>query len=73
MKCMQVLKEMHGPQPLLPPGVARATTNGHPATQTRHVHAIASDRATTTRVRYTKVTEFPTVRMITRAPLGRKR
>jgi hypothetical protein len=43
------------------------------ATQTRHVHAIASDRATTTRVCYTKVTEFPAVRMITRAPLGRKR
>jgi hypothetical protein len=29
MKCMPALKEMHGPQPLLPPGVSRATTHGH--------------------------------------------
>jgi hypothetical protein len=43
------------------------------ATQTHHAHAIVIDRAATTRVRYTKVTEFPAVHMITQAPLGRKR
>jgi hypothetical protein len=72
MKCMPVLKEMHGPQPLLPPGVARATTNGTSTTPTRHMHATTSDHAATTRVYYTKVTEFPTVCSITRAPLERK-
>jgi hypothetical protein len=43
------------------------------STQTRHAHDIASNRAATTRVYYTKVTEFPAVHMITWAPLRRKR
>jgi hypothetical protein len=29
MKHMKFLKEMNGPQPLLPPGVARVTMNGY--------------------------------------------
>jgi hypothetical protein len=72
MKHMPVLEEMHGPPTIAATWSCTSDHKQTSATPTRHVHATTSDHATTTRAHYTKVTEFPTVHSITRAPLERK-
>jgi hypothetical protein len=58
MKDIQVLRNLHGSQPLLPSEFARATTEWSFSMQSRYANVVASTCASITRIRYARVTEL---------------